>query len=228
MIGNVYHSPNSTRDNTNKLNNLLKSEEFNSFDRIIITGDFNYSNIKWNGEWVGEKENEFIESLRDGFFTQHVQRPTRYRVGQQSNILDLVLTRDVEDILCIAYCSPLGKSDHLLLKILTSISKVKEPLDTSEKYDWNKGQYDNLRTWIKSKNWKDLTDLQASECWKQIKSSIDEGRDLFIPKSKITSNKRQAPRWMNFDVRKSIKKKNDLPELVHQRHIFFQKKFPIL
>ena len=56
-------------------------------------------------------EEKFSKCLMDNFLIQHVDADTRVREGQVSSLLDLVTY--------IEYMSPLGKSDHLLLKIET-------------------------------------------------------------------------------------------------------------
>ena len=126
LIGNIYHSGSSSEENTTKMLNIIKDiNTFKQFDRVIITGDFNFPNIKWRNDNPTGKDAIFYESLQEGFFIQHVNQPTRYRSNQESNILDLVLTQDQVDIQNIEYCSPLGKSDHILLKIKTNIIKEK-------------------------------------------------------------------------------------------------------
>ena len=126
LIGAIYHSGSSDNNNTNKLYNILKSNNYNSFDRVLICGDFNHPTATWNGMYSNELDEKLYEAARGGYLTQHISKPTRYRVGQKSNILDLVFTRDESDINNVYYCCPLGKSDHILLKIVTSIPKVKQ------------------------------------------------------------------------------------------------------
>ena len=41
LLGCIYHSPNSSKDNTDKLFELLQRKELSKFDKICITGDFN-------------------------------------------------------------------------------------------------------------------------------------------------------------------------------------------
>ena len=172
LIGVMYHSGSSTEDNTQDLHNVLRSEIFNSFDRVVICGDYNYPTAKWDGSWSNEKDESFYEAVRDGFFTQHVNKPTRYREGQQSNVLDLVFTRDERDINDIFYCSPLGKSDHVMLKIITSIPTTEEKCETSRRYDWAKGNYAKMREYIANVDWSVLNEMDVEGCWVFIKSKL--------------------------------------------------------
>ena len=63
---------------------------------------------------------------------------TRYRENQKQNIIDLVLTREDQDILHIDYSSPRGASDYLFLKIYTSFQIISGPLSSKQFYDYNK------------------------------------------------------------------------------------------
>ena len=130
LIGCIYRRGKSTPENNNKLRDMLCHELINNFDKVIIAGDFNYPDINWEnntGLW-NELDNEkfIVQVLRDAFLVQHVTKPTRHRTGEQSNILDLVLTKDVNDIHKIDICTPIDVSDHVVLKIWTTISKQKE------------------------------------------------------------------------------------------------------
>ena len=69
------------------------------------------------GAWSGVRGNEFVECIRDVFLNQMVDKPTRSRQGQMSNILDLILVNEVRFTSEVNHCSPIGKSDHETLKI---------------------------------------------------------------------------------------------------------------
>ena len=90
LIGSIYCSPHTSVQNTDKLLKLLKSDKFNLFTKVIIIGDFNYPTINWKCEWATDEDNKFVGTIRDNYFTQHIKKPTRFRDGQKSNILDLV------------------------------------------------------------------------------------------------------------------------------------------
>ena len=212
LIGNIYHSPNSNIENTTKLFEILKDESniFNKFDRIIITGDFNFPNIKWSSDDLTGKDELFYNAIQDGYFIQHVNKPTRHRQHQQSNILDLILTQDETDIQNIEHCSPIGKSDHELLKIRTNIMKPKLNENDSENYNFDKGNYTLFKKYLTDVNWMNiLQDSDTKQCWKLIKNIIDNGVSQFIPIRK-QSKKKKKPGWFTGPVRKSVKKKYEL------------------
>ena len=62
-------------------------------------------------------EGKFIENIRDNFLFQHITKPTRGRLGNKSNILDLIFTNEEGMIEDVTYENPLGKSDHAVLLI---------------------------------------------------------------------------------------------------------------
>ena len=57
------------------------------------------------------KNNEFVEYVRDVFLTQTVKNPTRKREGHTSNLLSLVLVNEESMVSGIEHLSP-GKSDN--------------------------------------------------------------------------------------------------------------------
>ena len=64
-------------------------------------GDFNFPKINWD-RWSskGDKQGEsFIELLRDNYLYQHVTNSTRQRIGNEANILDLILSNEEEMVM---------------------------------------------------------------------------------------------------------------------------------
>ena len=59
--------------------------------------------------------NCFVNALRENLFYQHIVYPTIQRGSDNPHILDLVISTD--NFVCdIEYLSPLGMSDHSVLK----------------------------------------------------------------------------------------------------------------
>ena len=58
---------------------------------------------------------QFLEYVRDTYFFQHILDPTRYREGNVSSVLDLILTSEEEMISNIKFLPGVGKSDHLVI-----------------------------------------------------------------------------------------------------------------
>ena len=85
---------------------------------ILVVGDFNYPEHNWGeGEpvaGIGERNSapKFLECTRDVFFTQHVKQPTRHRLHQILNFLDLVFSNEDGMVNDVEVGESLGKSDH--------------------------------------------------------------------------------------------------------------------
>ena len=67
-----------------------------------ITGDVNMKDINWENYPTCHNKNHYefecIECLHDNFLFQHISEPTRYRENQTANLLDLIMTKDQNDI----------------------------------------------------------------------------------------------------------------------------------
>ena len=210
LVGCVYRRGMSTDENSEKLNTILNHDKMNSFDRVLIAGDFNFPNINWQLKRASDQQGEtFIEALNDAYLIQHITKPTRVRINQKSNILDLVLTRDIDDVQLIEYCSAIGHSDHLFIKIFTTIPKTTQSTNDTYMFDYNKGNYANFNSYMMEEDWKILNDLDVEEGWLKLKNKILCGTDAFIPKVKL-KNKKPKPPWMTIEVKKSIKTKYKL------------------
>ena len=74
-IGVVYHCPNITKENNEKIHNAIS--EVSKGDCIIM-GDFNHGNIKWDTlQSTGVEDQKCLCLVQDNFLTQHVLEPTR-------------------------------------------------------------------------------------------------------------------------------------------------------
>ena len=79
LIGCIYKSPSSDNENVMNLFDLMKSEKIKCYDKVCIVGDFNFPSIKWNREFWGNTENEFVECIHDALLFQVAKHPTRNR-----------------------------------------------------------------------------------------------------------------------------------------------------
>ena len=210
LIGCVYRSPNSSDENTNKLSTLLVNENFNKFDDICIVGDFNFPKINWEGTWSGERDNDFVECVRDAYLFQMVKKPTRRRTGQQPSILDLVLVNNECLISDIQHLCPLGKSDHEVLCFSLYIDVNKNKQKYGYKFNFKKGAYELMRQDFQKICWDRLESMDVEECWQYIKTNILNSMEKHIPKIKNNLNKRIKPSWLDKKALRSIKKKHKL------------------
>ena len=89
------------------------------FSHILITGDFNCKAIDWTLHSTSVNENhvstQLLESIRDCYLYQHVVELIRFRQGEASSLLDLILSNEESMVSDLKYMAGLGKSDHLQL-----------------------------------------------------------------------------------------------------------------
>ena len=87
------------------------------YEHIVIVGDFNRREIDWETLTSSNAHDlDFIEAVKDSFLTQHVDQPTRGRGSNDPSVIDLVFTLGNHHFDVVEYASPLGNSDHGLLK----------------------------------------------------------------------------------------------------------------
>ena len=94
---------------------LERANDIAGENRVLIMGDFNIPDVDWinNDIMVGASkiDKDLYMKFQDNFLHQHVKMPTRFR-GNSSSTLDLILTKEEEDVKNIQVLEPLGKSDH--------------------------------------------------------------------------------------------------------------------
>ena len=119
LFGCIYRSPtpsNSSVQNNEDLNNLLKIISKKEYSHRCIVGDFNYRDINWTN-WTTQhgpesKEAKFIEGVRDNYLHQHIIEATQMRGNDDPSTLDLIFTDEAIQVSNIFHHAPLGKSDH--------------------------------------------------------------------------------------------------------------------
>ena len=213
LIGCVYRSPNSPEsNNTSLLESIKKICEEVKFTHLLLCGDFNIPEIDRKEEVSLTNSKHlafrFMECIRDCFLYQHVQNPTHSRKNQTENILDLIFTNEDGMIEDIKYEAPLGKSDHLVLKFDYMCYKKETQVLTS-KFNYNKGNYEQLRQELALYDWQEeFENLNVEEGWECFEKKMTIAMERSIPKMK-TSNKKRKPLWMNEKVLTKLKKKSE-------------------
>ena len=119
LVGIIYRGPGSSEANNDNLNQTIIEAVGLNHSHFLLMGDFSHPNIKWDSESTESNtvEGKFIENIRDNFLLQHITKPTRGRLGNTSNILDVIFTNEEDMIEDVTYESPLGKSDQAVLLI---------------------------------------------------------------------------------------------------------------
>ena len=211
-MGVVYRSPNATDNQNDIMMSMITEIVDRKFSHLLITGDFNYPGIDWSSQRSEKswQEQTFLESFRDWFLWQHVEKPTRYRVQQTANILDLVITNEQTMIGEINYGEPVGKSDHLCLDwVLKCYATEKDRSTQAMKYAYNSGNYDEMRRYLREQKWEELLhDGSVDTQWKIISEKIKEVVNKYVPCKKFSGGQiNRKPQWMNDRVLSRIKQK---------------------
>ena len=100
---------------------------------MLICGDFNFNEINWE---INEVCNEgqvidasnFLDSINDCFLQQHVSEPTHNTDGDNPSKLDLIFTREEQEICNIEMHAPLGKSHHAVITFDFLVESYSEEL----------------------------------------------------------------------------------------------------
>jgi len=214
-IGAIYRSPNSCEENNKALNELF-SEKLTATDysHVVVLGDFNFPSIQWpEGICRGPSEpKRFIESIRDSFLYQHVASPTRARTDANPSVLDLVFTNEENMIDNIEHESPLGHSDHCVLKFHFKC-RSSQTENTAEKWNHFKGDYESMRKEL-DLDWKEIfKDQDTNNMWNSFVNILDGLKTKYIPKKKqLSRDKAKKHKYVPMDQKtvRKIKKKHRL------------------
>ena len=192
----VYRSPNSAPSNNDKLVELLKNIEPNSY----FIGDFNYPSINWDNLTCDNKCKSFLDQCIDSNLHQLVEFPTHTK----GNVLDLILTNAPDNVLGIDEVGRLGKSDHsmITLEIMCDVSK---PREGQLRYLWHKMDSDKLNGSLEGVEWNKLDNLTVEEAWDTFRESVKEAVDYAVPRKPVSNSSRKA--WINQPLLKLIRRK---------------------
>lgn len=215
LFASCYRSPTRTESspqNNEKLNRLLKCFEKRNYSHRCIVGDFNFRKINWS-TWTtpcneDSAEASFIEAIRDSYLHQHIEQATRKRGNDEPSVLDLIFTDESMQVSDIQYLSPLDKSDHSVITFnyhcYIDFTKPKE------NYSYAKGDYSAMRNDLESSSWKqNFTVMNVSVPqeeievkWLALKTKLIELREKYVPKRQVSDK----PPWKTkgFPINKRL------------------------
>ena len=208
LVGCVYRSPSSLITNNDNLLRLInQANDIAGNSRMLILGDFNVPKIDWvnKATMPGARkiERDFLGTITDNLLYQHVRENTRTR-GPQKSILDLILTKEEEDIKNITILTPIGRSDHGIVKG-EFICKWKSRIVPKKIKAYRKGKYDNMINTLGQTEWvTEYMDITGTECIKHLMEKYVKLEDEAVPK--IMPKDYNEP-WMNTRLMRLWKKK---------------------
>ena len=210
LVGCIYRSPNCSNNNNELImNQIMKASEVAGENRMLLMGDFNVKEIDWTEDEVIGSENSFPfrfnECIKDCFLYQHVQIPTRYKGTQPESLLDLVFTKEEQDVKNIQLADPLGKSDHGV--IICDFICVWMPANTFiPKRLYHKADFELINQLLSEVNWEhEFQDKNMHQKWEYFKTKLEEILMQHVPMSE--PRKYKAP-WVNRKVRRAYRNKH--------------------
>jgi len=147
-----------------------------------------------------------LDTTQDLLLFQHVEEPTRVRLGQRPSILDYVFTDDKNVVDESMYKDPLGKSDHVLLEWNLLIETV-HAKNTQRKLNFCKGDYELIAEELLKINWKPMFQNQnVKQLWSILKSIIESLSEEHIP-LKLDYKKKKG-HWLSKPTIKLMKQRS--------------------
>ena len=202
-----------TTETLDTLKDLLRKMETKSQD-IILTGDFNCE-VNWETlEAKNHKHNwneNLLNLITDSCLHQHITEPTRHRGTDRPSMLDLIFTRQVEDITDINHGSPLGMSDHDVIDMSYWTEIKKNTKQYKRRHNYKKGDYKKLKECFKKINF--MKDIDIEDIDLQNGTFLDfyfKEIDKSIPKIKEKGNPTDHKEWFNPRCERAKEKKEVL------------------
>lgn len=174
LVTSIYRPPGTPITSFEKLlkfiqRNINSMYEFNC--DLIIMGDFNLPDMKWQQDESNPDTGTISESARllnrfieDNFITQYIDKPTRQR-----NILDLFFTNNCNLILKCDV-SETSLSDHNIIKVQTTYNvkthkniKPHMPDFSFRSLNLQKTEYDKVSDHLKTINWDELKSMCSQD-----------------------------------------------------------------
>ena len=249
LCGCVYRSPAKDNDNltktTSQLSEVLKRSLQLNKTNLLICGDFNYPEINWESEFVIEQSptiGQFIDTIQELHLCQHVVQPTRYRLGHDPSLLDLILTNEDDLIQELDHKPGLGESDHECLyfniNCYKNITKKGPTLPNYYKADYNKIQ-DRLKdiNWYERLNGDSIEDYEtfmkilktAMDGLVPTKTELEKQRNMYMTREAMKLRDLKCKLWRrytrartSYNRSKYIRTKNSLRQLTRDLRYNFE------
>lgn len=209
LVGNIYRSPSSSRDNNLLLNNLLTKAVNLKDSHVLIVGDFNYGSLNWEllqtTESTDSSASIFIETIKDLFLYQHVEENTRHRAEQSPARLDLIFTNEPGMISDLDYLPPIGASDHSCLCFKFACYTELKPSDVPRP-NFYKGDYKSMRETLSKVCWTTVENDHLEVFWNNFLKVVNDSINSHVPKVRPSNRAKKKP-WLNKDALLAIQDK---------------------
>jgi Reverse transcriptase (RNA-dependent DNA polymerase)/Endonuclease-reverse transcriptase len=193
-------------DNSNLIEN--KKNIFKSHTPSFLFGDLNYPEINWVNLTLtnhSADSSDFLDAYKELNAAQLITFPTRFR-GDQSSLLDLLLTNDRKLVSRIKDEPPVGKSDHSIIIATLQLKLNTKPTKPVLKRNFRMADYEQINNFlanIEVHRHQNTTNL--CEVYSVIEHKINASIEKFVPLQTTRSNP-QKP-WITHAVMREVSKK---------------------
>ena len=215
VAGCLYRSPSASPvESIEEIANLFHIVHDLNPSHLLICGDFNIPQIDWalhlclaHDTHIGHR---FLSIVHECLLFQHVLYPTRFREGEMSNTLDLILTNEEHMVSALDYQPGLGKSDHVVLRFrLACYASRVSP--SHVRLNFHKADFHQLNAKIEAVDWKDLNHHNIETGYEMFKKHLSKAVKECIPTSRSSRSRKNI--YMNS---KALKLKNLKLQLWHR------------
>ena len=176
--------------------------------RLLLCGDFNCKEVDWEGMDSGCEEggwgDRLLELVTDNALVQHIKETTRERGGDNPSRLDLVFTRQEEEIGMLELECPLGKSDHAVVdcKIWLKYGTDSNLLGSKvKKYNFRRANVEKMEKMFQENKWFEnsshTSEVMLDEFIQTYEKVVKENVPLIKPR------KKDEKIWYNERCRKA-------------------------
>ena len=192
-IGVCYNTTANSVEQEEPLLEVIR-EACRSNGETVVTGDFNHETIDWELMEAGVEGQTFLEATEDLFLIQHVKEPTR-----ESNILDLILSSNPNQIQNVKIAGKLGNSDHNMVEFDLIVRE--KPTEWRSKYrNYRKANYQNIRHDMEQSEFIHENNTSTERLWSNLKEKIKEVVEKHIPLKERVVGKHPKPMWWNRKI----------------------------
>ena len=194
----VYRPPTTSKENTEKLYDLLRRMPKNT----ALIGDINIPHINWEEmNATGARGQDLLNVVLEEELEQLVLFPTH----DKGNILDLLLTNMANNVVSVTEDGKLGRSDHCIITTEFKVPKL-ERKEKKKSPNWNKADHGGLRRYLANCDWdRLLRNKPVEEAWKILKDELEQAISKFVPLSTVKDQ--DEPKWLNRELIRAIRRK---------------------
>ena len=155
---------------------LFRSIEIAAKGQVLTMGDFNYPKINWDTLECDSTCTKFRDFLLDNYLYQHVKESTR-----ESNILDLVISSDLNMVTDVEVLDHLGNSDHNII-VWDLVCNVRIGKSKIPYRQYHEADYVAMKEWLSNIDWDiEFDDLEVDKLWCKFCCVIEKAIDQFVP-----------------------------------------------